>query len=94
MENKGIKMEDCCVREKTLAEEIAELDIDETVKERILGKVFKLEKEVSNQQDYLFNCHCEIDQLTCAVVEQAKMLGKLAYENRNMSIRCLGEGVE
>ena len=54
---------ECCVREMTISEEITNLDINENVKERILGKVRRLEKEYGNQEEYLLNCHCEIDRL-------------------------------
>lgn len=80
--------EECCVREMTISEEITELDIAENVKERILGKVRRLEKEYGNQEEYLFNCHCEIDRLKGAIVEQAKMIGILAEDKKNMAIHC------
>lgn len=36
--------EECCIRETTLAEEIGELKIEESLKERILAKIEDLEK--------------------------------------------------
>lgn len=75
-----------CVRELTIAEEIKSLEIEENVKERILGKVNRLEKAYEKTNDYLFSCHFEMDRLKGAIVEQAKMIFKLADEVRNKSI--------
>lgn len=80
--------EECCVREMTISEEIMELDIEENIKNRILGKVHSLEREISKQDDYLFNCHCEIDRLKGAIVEQAKMINTLAEDKRSMNVSC------
>lgn len=80
-------MTDCCVREMTLEEEIKALEIDENVKERLLGKYRRIEKECNEQNDYLFNCHCEIDRLNSAIVSQAKMIGNLEEEIKNRGIR-------
>ena len=42
--NEGLVSEECCNREKTLEEEISELEIDESLKERILARIESLEK--------------------------------------------------
>lgn len=42
--NEGLVSEKCCNREKTLEEEISELKIDESLKERILERIESLEK--------------------------------------------------
>lgn len=79
-------MTDC--REMTLEEEIKDLEIDKNVKERLLGKYRRLEEGCKAQEEYLFNCHCEIDRLNRAVISQAKMIGNLEEEIRNRGIRC------
>lgn len=74
------------VRELTIAEEIKSLEIEENTRRRILEKVNRLEREYGKQSDYLLNCHCEIDRLKGAIVEQAKTISRLADEIRNMGI--------
>ena len=43
--NKVTASEECCNREKTLVEEISELKIDDSLKERILARIESLEKK-------------------------------------------------
>ena len=43
--NEGLVSEECCNREKTLEEEISELKLDESLKERILARIDSLEKK-------------------------------------------------
>lgn len=74
------------VRELTIEEEIKSLEIEENTRRRILEKVNRFEREYEKQSDYLFNCHCEIDRLKGAIVEQAKMINRQAEEIRNMGI--------
>lgn len=73
-------MEKCCVREKTVEEEIRDLDIDNHIKKRILDKVDRLENKCRKQWDELFKCHCEIDKLKGAIVEQAKAIYAVALQ--------------
>ncbi len=79
---------DECVRELTFEEEVRALEIDETTKERIIAKAMRILEENHLQGEYLFNCHCEIDRLKGAIVEQSKMIYNLAEEKRNMGIHC------
>lgn len=72
-------MSEIC-RESTLIEEINELQIDASTKERIIRKAEKIIDENNKQRDYLFNCHHEIDILKIAVTEQAKIIGYQANE--------------
>ena len=74
------------VRELTIAEEIKSLEIEENTRRRILEKVNRLEREYEKQSDYLLNCHCEIDRLKGAIVEQAKLISRQADEIRNIGI--------
>lgn len=79
-------MDNCCVREMTLVEEIVSLDMDEKVKKIIIEKAERIIKENHLQGEFLSNCHSEIDNLKNAIVEQAKIIGLLKDEIRNMRI--------
>lgn len=74
------------VRELTISEEIKSLDIEENTRRRILDKVNRFERECGKQNDYLMNCHIEIERLKGAIVEQAKMISRQADEIRNRGI--------
>ena len=75
-------------REMTVAEEIKSLDIEERTRERILKKAVELERAFERQDNYLHNCHLEIDRLKGAIVELSKMINLLAEEKRNIGIHC------
>jgi len=73
-------MSECCSRELTLEEVITALEIDDDVKKLILYKLKVIEEESKKKEEYLYNCHCEIDRLKKAIVSQAKMIGSLEEE--------------
>lgn len=80
-------MEDCCVREKTVEEELRDLDIDKDIKKRIIDKWERLVIENTKQSEYLYNCHSEIDRLNKAIISQAKMIARLEEDIRNFGIK-------
>jgi hypothetical protein len=84
-------MDNCCVREMTLVEELESLVMVEGDKKRIIAKAERIIKENHLQGEYLSNCHREIDNLKNAIIEQAKIIGILKEEIRNMSIRPLND---
>lgn len=67
---------DGCVagREATLREYIEGLDIDALKKERMLKKHDEMKEEQHKVNEWLENCHREIDRLNCTVVNLAKHL--------------------
>lgn len=65
-----------CMREKYLDEYIADLDIDENVKKRMLDLCNKQNAEIEGRDKYLKNCHARIDELEMAVSELGVELAK------------------
>lgn len=65
-----------CVREKYLNEYIADLDIDENVKKRMLDLCDKANNEISERDRYLKNCHMRIEELEMVVSELGIELAK------------------
>lgn len=53
---KGAEMSEIC-REKTLLEELRDLDIDEKTKERLCRKCENLMKELGDYKEWLSNSH-------------------------------------
>lgn len=80
-------------RELTLEEEILNLDIDKTTKDRILYKLSNLLEDLKSQDRYLTNCHRRIDELERAIVETtvtaAKNLDCLREEREDEIRRCI-----
>lgn len=68
-------------KRKTVEEEIRDLDIDKHIKKRILDKIERLENGYRRQDNALLNCHCEIDKLKGAIVEQAKAIYAMALQS-------------
>lgn len=71
---------DYCLREKTVREEIEELDIDENVKERILNKLKMRDNNYDVLEEHLYKRNVELDHLRDAIIAQAKMIGALDFK--------------
>lgn len=50
-------MTDCCEREKTLLEELKDLEIEDRIKERLVCKCERLLKNLAENETWLSNCH-------------------------------------
>lgn len=79
----------CDVSEKTLYEELNDLDIDENIKKRLIDKLERLVNESTRQSECLYNCHKEIDLLNKAIISQAKTIARLEDDIRNIGIKPL-----
>ena len=75
MDESMIKPE-CCAREKTILEEISELKIEESTKERIMSKVSELEKQNKCFLEKLNEYYLSTQRLERAIV----MLSVMAAE--------------
>ena len=75
MDESMIKPE-CCAREKTILEEISELKIEESTKERIMSKVEKLEKNYRNLVEECNKFYYSTQRLKQAII----MLSVMAAE--------------
>ena len=69
-------MSEVCCREKYLKEYIAELNIEERVKRRMLDMCEYEEREKAEAQKYLMNCRRSIDELEHTVIELGIELAK------------------
>lgn len=66
--------EDCCNREKTLIEEISELKIEKSLKERILNKIASLEKKNSEFTETINKYYRSTRRLERTIVKLAAAL--------------------
>ena len=72
--NEGLVSEECCNREKTLEEEISELKIDESLKERILARIDSLEKKNDEFVETINRYHNSTRRLERTIVRLAAAL--------------------
>lgn len=72
--NEGLVSEECCNREKTLVEEISELKIDESLKERILARIENLEKKNDEFIETINKYHSSTRRLERTIVKLAAAL--------------------
>ncbi len=72
--NKVTASEECCNREKTLTEEISELKIDESLKERILARIESLEKKNDEFVETINRYHNSTRRLERTIVKLAAAL--------------------
>ena len=72
--NEGLVSEECCNREKTLTEEISELKIDESLKERILARIESLEKKNDEFVETINRYHNSTRRLERTIVRLAAAL--------------------
>ena len=72
--NEGLVSEECCNREKTLVEEISELQIDESLKERILARIDSLEKKNDEFVETINKYHNSTRRLERTIVRLAAAL--------------------
>lgn len=77
----------CDTSEKTLYEELNDLDIDKNIKKRLINKLERLVNESMRQSECLYNCNKEIDVLNKAIISQAKTIAKLEDDIRNIEIK-------
>ena len=66
--------EECCNKEKTLAEEIGELKIEESLKERILNKIASLEKKNDEFAETINKYYSSTRRLERTIVMLATMV--------------------
>ena len=66
--------EECCNKEKTLAEEIGELKIEESLKERILNKIASLEKKNDEFTETINKYYSSTRRLERTIVKLAAAL--------------------
>ena len=72
--NEELVSEECCNREKTLVEEISELKIDESLKERILARIDSLEKKNDEFVETINKYHNSTRRLERTIVKLAAAL--------------------
>lgn len=72
---KGKTMGETC-REKYLHEYIADLEIDENVKKRMLVLCEMESRKLTDADKYLNNCHMRIRELEQTIVELSTELGR------------------
>ena len=72
--SEGLVSEECCNREKTLVEEISELKIDESLKERILARIDSLEKKNDEFVETINRYHNSTRRLERTIVRLAAAL--------------------
>ena len=72
--NEELVSEECCNREKTLIEEISELKIEESLKERILAKIADLEKKNDEYTETINKYYSSTRRLERTIVMLATMV--------------------